>query len=66
MSTTRDPVARGLAATALALALVALVLAAYAVWMGGRYLEDVQTMGEALQRNAPPPTGLGPPPQLAE
>lgn len=59
-----DPVARGLAASALALALVALVLAAYATWLGQRYLDDVQTMGGALQRQAP--AGLGPPPSLAE
>ncbi len=62
----RDSLARGLAATALALALVALVLAGYATWLGQRYLDDVRTMGEALRENAPAPSGLGPPPELAD
>ncbi|MCU0671513.1 MAG: hypothetical protein MUE69_01845 [Myxococcota bacterium] len=65
-SAPRDPLARGLAAAALALALVALVLAGYATWLGQRYLDDVRTMGEALRENAPAPSGLGPPPELAE
>lgn len=64
--TPRDPLARGIAAAALALALVALVLAAYATWLGQRYLDDVRTMGEALRENAPAPSGLGPPPELAD
>jgi len=62
----RDPLARGLAAAALALALVALVLAGYATWLGQRYLDDVRTMGEALRENAPAPSGLGPPLELAD
>lgn len=65
-SAPRDPLARGIAAAALALALVALVLAGYATWLGQRYLDDVRTMGEALRENAPAPSGLGPPPELAE
>ena len=43
-----DPVARGVAALALVVALLALVLGAYAVHLGLRYLADVATLGEAM------------------
>lgn len=62
-----DPLARRLAAAALALALVAAVLSAYAVWLGQRYLDDVRTLGETLLRTGPGPGTLplvGPPPAL--
>ncbi|MBX3247341.1 MAG: hypothetical protein KF901_09175 [Myxococcales bacterium] len=62
----KDPLARGLAAAALAVALAALVLAGYAVSLGHRYLEDVQTLGDVLGRGTPASTGLGPPPTLDE
>ncbi len=60
-----DPLARRLAAMALAVALVALVVAGYAVILGQRYLEDVRTLGRSLQADAPgAASSLGPPPQL--
>ncbi|MBO6937213.1 MAG: hypothetical protein JJ863_19740 [Deltaproteobacteria bacterium] len=52
MSAKRDPVARRLALGALAVSLVALVLAGYGVHLGLRYLEDVQTLGEAIGERA--------------
>lgn len=62
-----DRLARGLAATALAVALVAAILAGYSVSLSQQYLEDVQTLGEAMERQQPDPVeSLGPPPQLAE
>lgn len=59
-----DPLARRLAAAALAFALVAVVLAGYSVMLGQQYLEDVRVLGEALERNAPEPTFIAPPPPL--
>lgn len=60
-----DTLARRLAATALALALLALMLSAYAVNLGMEYLEDVQTLGQALeQERAASPELNGPPPTL--
>ena len=56
--------ARGLAAAALAVALVALVMAGYAVSLGRQYLEDVRTLGEALEERGPARPALGPPPAL--
>ncbi len=56
--------ARALAGAALAVALVAAVLAAWAVVIGHRYLEDVQTLGEALRREPRAAPMLGPPPAL--
>jgi len=53
-----DRVARSLASLALALALVAVVLAGYAVVLGEQYRQDVQTLGETLgQSMARPETG---------
>lgn len=53
----KDPVARTIASVALGLALVALVMAGYAVALGREYLdqaeqyrEDVRTLGETFQR----------------
>lgn len=65
----RDPVARRLAVAALTAGLLALVLGAYAVHLGLRYLEDVQTLGEALEnrQQAIPAADRalqGPPPAL--
>ncbi len=65
----RDPVARRLAVGALTVGLVALVLGGYAVHLGLRYLDDVQTLGEALedrQRAIPAADRAlqGPPPAL--
>jgi len=48
--TGRDPLARRLATVALAVSFVALVLGAYGVHLGLRYLDDVQTLGDALDR----------------
>ncbi len=60
-----DPFARRLAAAALAVGLVALVLAAYSVVLGLRYLEDVRTLGRSLGREVPAAaSSLGPPLQL--
>lgn len=60
-----DPIARRLAAAALAVGLVALVLAAYSVVLGLRYLEDVRTLGRSLNADAPgAASSLGPPLQL--
>ena len=62
-----DRLARALAASALAVALIAAILAGYAVTLGNRYLEDVRVLGEAMRRQQPEPmNSLGPPPQLAE
>lgn len=65
----RDPLARRLAIAAFAASLVALVLGAYSVHLGLRYLEDVRTLGEALdqrQRTIPAADRAldGPPPAL--
>lgn len=67
--TTRDPVARRIAIAALAASLIALVLGAYGVHLGLRYLEDVKTLGDALdQRQRAIPAAEraldGPPPAL--
>ena len=64
-----DPVARRIAGAALVVGLLALVLSAYAVHLGIRYLEDVRTLGEALEtaeREIPVETMdlTGPPPAL--
>ena len=32
--------------------------------LGQQYLEDVRVLGEALERNAPEPTFVSPPPPL--
>lgn len=66
-----DPLARRLAALALAMSLVASVLAGYAVHLGLRYLEDVRTLGDALgeaERRVPVEERdlAPPPPALAE
>lgn len=58
-----DPLARRLAAAALACALVAVVLAGYAVMVSQQYLEDVRVLGEAMERTAQPSL-TPPPPQL--
>ncbi|MEO0321771.1 MAG: hypothetical protein AAF447_02360 [Myxococcota bacterium] len=60
---TVDPLARRLAALALALAFVALALAALSYAQGQRYLEDVRTLGRALDARAPA-FGGSPPPRL--
>lgn len=59
----RDPVARRLASTALAIALVALVLAA---WNAHRMDSEMRELGYAVERamTAQRPTSLGPPPTL--
>lgn len=44
-----DRLARLLAATALGVALVALVLGIYAVSLGLQYREDVKTLGQTIQ-----------------
>ncbi len=61
-----DPLARRLAAAALACALVAVVLAGYAVMVSQQYLEDVRVLGEAMERTArtAEPSLTPPPPQL--
>ena len=59
----QDPLARRLAALALACALVAVVLAGYAVMVSQQYLEDVRVLGEAMERQAEP-TLRAPRPQL--
>ena len=46
----KDRLARTLAATALAFALVALVLAAYAVSIASQGRDDVRRLGESLTR----------------
>lgn len=69
----KDRTARLLAATAVALSLVALVLAAYAVSLAGQGREDVRHLGESLTRalelgrgrsNAAEVPLRSPPPQL--
>lgn len=66
----KDRVARTLASIALAVALVAAVLAAYAVVQGAQYLEDVESLGEAMDRAMRDESGrntlpmVGPPPTL--
>lgn len=59
----KDPVARRLASLALAIALVALVLAA---WNVHRADSELRELGRALERavTAQRPTSLGPPPTL--
>lgn len=57
-----DKLARNLAATALGVALLALVLAGYAVHQGQTYLEDVRVMGEAMEQNSRRSAPLDPPP----
>lgn len=69
MSAGRDRVARRLAAAALAVGLIAVALGAYAVHLGARYLDDVETLGEALERGqraipAADRALTGPPPAL--
>ena len=59
-----DRVTRTLAAIALAVALVALVVAGYAVWLGSQYREDVRALGEALGGATHEPPLTGPPPSL--
>lgn len=65
-----DRVARTLASLALAVALVAAVLAGYAVVQGREYLEDVKSLGGALDRAMRDESGRntlpmrGPPPLL--
>ncbi|MEM9072379.1 MAG: hypothetical protein AAGE52_27990 [Myxococcota bacterium] len=60
-----DPLARRLAAAALATSLVAVVLAGYAVIQGQQYLEDVRVLGQTLESaQQPTESTLGPPPQL--
>jgi len=64
-----DPLARRLASGALAVSLVALVVAIWAVRLGYRYLDDVQRVGETMEtlmaqpaRSAP----LEPPPLMLD
>ncbi|MFO0693566.1 MAG: hypothetical protein U0230_08430 [Polyangiales bacterium] len=62
-----DRTARVVAAVALGCALTALVLSGYAVILGNRYLEEVRTLGQLLERaSRPTPANLGhgPPPNL--
>lgn len=62
-----DRTARVVAAVALGCALTALVLAGYAVVLGNRYLDEVRTLGQLLERaSRPSPStlGHGPPPNL--
>lgn len=65
-----DRVARTLASLALAVALVAAVLAGYAVVQGRQYLSDVKALGEAMDRAMRDESGRntlpmrGPPPTL--
>lgn len=65
-----DRVARTLASVALAVALVAAVLAGYAIVQGRQYLEDVESLGGAMERAMRDERGrntlpmLGPPPTL--
>jgi hypothetical protein len=69
----KDPTARLLAAIALALALVALVVAAYGVSIASQGRDDVRALGTSLTRalevsggrpNAPEMPMRGPPPEL--
>jgi len=62
-----DPFARRLASSALAVALLALVISLWAVRLGYRYLDDVQELGQALESmladtNRAPHVPLNPPP----
>ena len=61
----QDKLARRLAASALALALVAVMLGAYAVNMGNQYLEDVRTLGQAMEQGRQS-GALGAPPLTLE
>ncbi|MBK8169315.1 MAG: hypothetical protein IPK60_03100 [Sandaracinaceae bacterium] len=68
-----DRLARTLAAAALGVSFMALVLAGYAVWMGKRYSDGMQVLGEqisqALRVGQPSTTQIPmrpPPPQLEE
>jgi hypothetical protein len=60
----KDPVARNIALAALALALVAAVLAGYAVSLGTQYLQDVRELGDAIEGRGHPLPLDGPPPSL--
>ena len=63
----QDRLARRLAASAFAMALVAMVLGVYAVSLGQQYLEDVRTLGQALERQQETTgSGLGGPPLTLE
>ena len=56
-----------LAASALAISIVAVSMAAYSLSLSQDYLEDVRTLGLALQRRNAPAEGpilQGPPPTL--
>ena len=59
----RDPVARGLAAAALSVARIALVVAALSYRQGQTFLDDVRTLGRALDARGAG-TGGRPPPRL--
>ena len=62
-----DRTARVVAAIALGCALTALVLSGYAVVLGNRYLDEVRTLGQLLERASrptPATVGNGPPPSL--
>ncbi|MEM6957072.1 MAG: hypothetical protein AAF411_28540 [Myxococcota bacterium] len=63
----KDATARRLAATALAVATCALLLAAYAVSLGQQYLDDLRVLGEGMEASAPEsPTSLQRPPLQLE
>ncbi len=57
-----DRLARRLAAVALAFALIATMLAGYAVLVGQQYLEDVRVLGEAMETQRRQSPSLRPPP----
>jgi hypothetical protein len=59
-----DRATRMLAAIALAVALLALVIAGYAVWLGQEYREDVRLLGESLSGATHDPPLHAPPPSL--
>ncbi len=46
-----DRLARNLAAASFAVSLMALVLAGYAVWMGKRYSDGMQVLGEQISQS---------------
>ncbi len=60
----RDRLARGLAASALGVALLALVLAAYSVSLGLQYLDDVRVLGQAMSQSREDAPLMAPPVQL--
>ena len=68
MNASKDVLARRLAAVALSLSLVAVMLGAYAVHLGQRYLDEVQELGQTLRSERPNSAAaagsLGPPPTL--